>query len=93
MKTESEIDAIMAEIPEKYRTRWCGGERGPCWCLGCVQICNRSVMFRHIVGREFPGDPEHLSEVKLQEHRDVYDKYKITGEEWSTWMQRHGHLT
>ena len=41
---EQLVDEVMQEIPSQWRRRWCGGEAGPCACLGCVQIGNRRVM-------------------------------------------------
>jgi hypothetical protein len=37
IKSEKEIDEIMSKISTHWQFRWCGGERGPCGCLGCVQ--------------------------------------------------------
>jgi len=84
MKTLDEIDAIMQTIPAKWRTHWCGGERGPCACIGCVQIGNRLIMAREVLGYEYPGDPEHLDERMFP--GDVFSKYKITRQEWERWM-------
>ena len=89
MKTNDQIDAIMSAIPESFRTRWCGGERGACACMGCVQIGNRAVIARIITGEEYRGDPEGISEAALQQHREIYAANKLTREEWVSWMQRH----
>ncbi len=85
MKTLEEINEIMKTIPERWRKRWCGAEEGPCACLGCVQIGNRLIMYKNITGREFTGDPEHLDEEKFP--KEIYDKYKITKEEWQLWSK------
>ncbi len=82
-----DVDAIMQTIPKEWRNRWCGGERGACACMGCVQIGNRLIMFKEITGNEFPGDPEHISERNIPP--EIYKKYKITKEEWEAWKERH----
>ena len=41
-----EVDEIMEGIPVGWRNRWCGGENGPCACLGCVQTGNKAVIGR-----------------------------------------------
>ncbi|HIH2744974.1 TPA: hypothetical protein ACYLN4_000643 [Burkholderia lata] len=89
MKSEEQIDAIMAAIPENWRRRWCGGERGACACLGCVQIGNRAVIAEGITGKPYGGDPEYLDEAKLQEHGSVYGDLKLSREEWDSWISRH----
>ncbi len=79
---DKDVDAIMRTIPEDWRNRWCGGEGGPCYCMGCVQIGNRLIM----TGRKiFDGDPEHIDESKIP--KDIYKMYKITKEEWEAWMR------
>lgn len=83
MKTLEEITAIMNTIPKGWRKRWCGGENGPCACLGCVQIGNRIVMYEKASGNKFIGDPEYINESEIP--KEVYDKYKITNEEWKLW--------
>jgi hypothetical protein len=88
-KTEQQVDSIMAAIPEEWRRRWCGGERGACACLGCVQIGNRAVIAEKITGQPYRGDPEYIDENRLCEHGAVYDDNKITREEWDAWMLRH----
>lgn len=88
MKTEAQIDAIMEAIPQEWRARWCGGERGPCACMGCVQIGNRAVILEKITGRRFDGDPEYIREPILQEHSAVYNEYKLSREEWESWIKR-----
>lgn len=87
-KTDAQVDEIMGEIPEAWRTRWCGGERGPCACMGCVQIGNRKVIAEKIAGTKFSGDPEYISEDKLQEHSAIYAEHKVSREEWESWMYR-----
>jgi hypothetical protein len=89
MKTELQVDAIMEEIPEGWRARWCGGENGACACIGCVQIGNRAVIAEKITGEKYRGDPEHISEAKLQAHSAVYAEHKLSREEWDAWMSRH----
>ena len=83
MKSLNEIDKIMQTIPEKWRNRWCGGEYGPCACMGCVQIGNRMVMFKKVKGHDFFGDPEYINEQAIPPA--IYRKYKITKEEWELW--------
>ena len=93
MKTESQVDTLMQLIPKPFRSRWCGGERGDCACLGCVQIGNRAVIYQKITGTPFRRDPEYLLEEELQAHEDVYRDNKITKEEWEAWRSRHGEPT
>lgn len=93
MKTNDQIDAIMAAIPASWRTRWCGGEYGACSCLGCVQIGNRAVILGKATGKAYLGDPEYISEVKLREFGTVYTEHKITREEWESWMSRRPSST
>ena len=88
MKTEQHVDYIMMLIPEEWRKRWCGGERGACACLGCVQIGNRAVINDRITRTQYPVDPEHISEEQLKKHTDLYSDNKITREEWDLWMSR-----
>lgn len=77
-----DVDAVMQTMPPEWRTRWCGGERGACACLGCVQIGNRLVM----TGRTSAMcDPEYIDERKIP--AEVYKKYKVTKEEWENWMR------
>ncbi len=79
------VDAVMQTIPEKWRSRWCGGESGPCACMGCVQIGNRLIM----VGLEVHQcDPEYIDETKIP--KEIYDRFKITKDEWQNWMQAQG---
>ena len=89
MKTDEQVDSIMSAIPAEWRRNWCGGERGPCFCLGCVQIGNRAVISEKIRGKPYMGDPEYISEEKLREHGALYTDNKISREEWEAWMQRH----
>lgn len=84
-----DVDQIMQTIPEKWRDRWCGGERGPCACMGCVQIGNRLIMAQETTGDRYHGDPEYIDERKIT--KEIYNKYKITKEEWETWMDKRNH--
>lgn len=93
MKSDTQIDAIMQAIPESWRTRWCGGERGPCACMGCVQIANRQVIVEKITGQPYRSDPEGIDESKLREHRAAYADYKLSRAEWESWMKRHSPST
>ena len=74
----------MQTIPKEWRRRWCGGEQGPCACLGCVQIGNRLIM-TNLKATEI--DPEHINEKNIPP--EVYNKYKITKEEWQNWMSKN----
>jgi hypothetical protein len=85
-KTLLEIDAIMQTIPEEWRARWCGGERGMCACLGCVQIGNRLIMVKQMTGQTYQGDPEYIDERSIP--KAIYDKLKVSKEEWQLWMAR-----
>jgi len=89
MKSQEQIDTIMSAIPEDWRRRWCGGERGACACMGCVQIGNRAVIAEKITGEKYLGDPKYLSESKLQEHGAVYAEHKLSREEWEAWLSLH----
>ena len=79
---DKDVDAIMQSIPEAWRNRWCGGEQGLCYCMGCVQIGNRLIMTGLKVHR---CDPEHIDESTIP--KEIYNKYKITKEEWEAWMR------
>lgn len=79
-----DVDAVMQTIPAEWRTRWCGGENGPCACLGCVQVGNRLIMARLKVTQ---CDPEYIDETTIP--TDIFKKYKITKEEWTEWMRKH----
>ena len=83
----AQVDAIMRTIPEDWRYRWCGGERGPCACLGCVQIGNRMIMVERHYGHKFQGDPEYI--VESQFPPDIYNELKVTREEWQDWESRY----
>ena len=83
MKSLEEINRIMETIPRAWRQRWCGGEQGPCACMGCVQIGNRLVMVKEATCQEFMGDPEYIDETLISP--EIYKKYKITKEEWLLW--------
>ena len=78
-----DVDATMQTIPENWRKRWCGGENGPCACMGCVQIGNRLVMAGLQVHQV---DPEHIDETKIP--KEIFDRLKISRAEWENWMQR-----
>ena len=86
MKTFNQVNAIMLAIPENSRYYWCGGERGPCACLGCVQVCNRVIMYEKTLDKIFIGDPEYIDESKIP--KDIFNKYKITKEEWEMWKEK-----
>ncbi len=86
MKSEAEVDALMSQIPECWRENWCGGERGLCACMGCVQIGNRTIMAREN-GTPHSGDPEYINEQEI--NPEVRQRLKITREEWEAWMKRH----
>lgn len=88
MKTEAEVDALMRKIPETWRMRWCGGESGPCACMGCVQIGCKQIMLEHVSGTRFHGDPEYIDDSRFSEH--VRLTFRPTREEWEAWRQRHG---
>lgn len=79
-----DVDAVMQTIPAEWRMRWCGGENGPCGCMGCVQIGNRLIM----TGRKVHQcDPEYIDEATIPPH--IYKKYKVTKLEWMEWMSRN----
>ena len=84
MKTLKEINEIMNTIPLTWRKRWC--ECQYCACVGCVQIGNRIIMYEKATGKKFVGDPEYISETEISQA--IYDKYKISKEEWQLWMNR-----
>ena len=79
---EKDINAILQTMPEEWRTRWCGGEQGPCACMGCVQVGNRLVM---VGKRASQIDPEYIDESKIPP--EVFEKFKITKAEWQKWME------
>lgn len=81
--TEAEVDAVMQTIPAGWKERWCGGEEGPCACMGCVQIGNRLVMAGKTAAQV---DPERIDERRIPGL--VYQRYKVTKAEWTSWMQR-----
>lgn len=89
MKTNKQVDEIMAATPREWRHRWCGGERGPCACMGCVQTGNKQVIMELITGKTYAGDPEYISEFVVRAHKDVYEANKISYEEWLAWKERH----
>jgi len=86
MRTEAEIDALMEMIPLNWRARWCGGENGACACMGCVQIGNRIPMATEFIGQPYNGDPEYIDESRIP--NSIYNKYKITKDEWDNWTSR-----
>ena len=89
-----DVDAVMQTVPERWRTRWCGGERGPCACFGCVQIGNRLIMATETLGRPvtvYDRDPEHIDESRIP--KEIYDRLKITKAEWEDWMRRNGFFS
>jgi hypothetical protein len=75
----------MESIPEEWRTVWCGGEYGPCACNGCVPIGNLLIMVGLKVNQI---DPERIDESKIDPK--IYNKFKVTKEEWQDWMKRNG---
>ncbi len=79
---DKDVDAIMQSIPEEWRNRWCGGEQGPCACMGCVQIGNRLIMTGRSV---YNCDPEYIDESTIP--KKIYKMFKITKEEWEAWMR------
>ncbi len=85
MKTIDEINSIMNTIPKDWKNRWCGGESGPCACMGCVQIGNRLIMYEKATGMKFYGDPEYI-EIELIPI-EIYEKYKITKGEYLLWLK------
>lgn len=87
MKTPEQVDAIMERIDERSRYRWCGGERGPCACMGCVQICSRSLMYEKTYQTEHRGDPEYIDYRRFPPI--VHERYGVTREEWEAWKERH----
>ena len=88
MKAEHEVGALMSTIPKRWRTKWCGGERGPCACLGCVQVGNRMVMVELVTGQPFRGDAEWVDERRIPD--EIYKECKISRAEWDAWMGRQG---
>lgn len=86
-KKIEEVDAIMSTIPEQSRLRWCGGENGVCACMGCVQVCNRVVMWEKATGRKFTGDPEYIQESRIP--LEIYDAHKISRADWEAWKTRN----
>lgn len=74
----------MNTIPKEWQKRWCGGEKGLCACLGCVQIGNRLIMYKEVTGEKFRGDPEYINEKAIP--LEIYQKLKITKEEWKLWF-------
>jgi len=85
MKTLAEINKIMETIPTEWRHRWCGGENGPCACMGCVQIGNRFLMYKEMAGKAHHGDPEYVDEASIP--KEIYKNIKITKEEWELWEE------
>ncbi len=85
MKNVDEINQIMNTIPEKWRNKWCGGENGPCACMGCTQIGNRMIMYQKTTERKFNGDPEYIDEKSIP--AEIYENYKITKDEYLLWLK------
>lgn len=90
IKSIEEIDAIMARIDERSRYRWCGAEKGDCACLGCVQICSRSLMYEQTFSREHRGDPERIDMRYIPQR--IRQACSVTREEWEAWKERHPEL-
>lgn len=87
MKTPEQVDAIMAKIDEDSRYRWCGGERGPCACIGCVQnVCQVQAYEKHF-GRKFHGDPEWIRQIAIP--AEIRAEFLPSREEWEAWVERH----
>lgn len=82
---ESEVDAIMAGIPERWRYRWCKSEL--CACLGCVYTGNKQVIAERITGEKWWGDAERISEHALREHPAHFDM--LAEAEWEAWKTRN----
>lgn len=78
-----DVDAVMQTIPEEWRSRWCGGERGLCACMGCVQIGNRLIMTGL---KAHQIDPEYIDETKIPP--EIFKRFKVTKAEWEDWMRR-----
>ena len=89
MKSLLEITEIMDTIPVRWRGRWCGSRL--CACMGCVQVGNRIVMYTAVTGKEFLGDPEYIDESQIPP--DIYERLKITKEEWELWSQMRARIT
>jgi len=82
-----DVDMVMESVPAKWRYRWCGAEKGPCGCMGCVQIGNRLIM----VGRKVnQGDPERIDETRIP--LETYVRFKVTKSEWEAWKGRQEGL-
>lgn len=86
MKSDAQIDAIMAAIPKAWQRYWCGASF--CACKGCVQTGNKAVIFQKIAGRQYSGDPEYINEAALKLQGALYSDNKLTREEWQSWMNR-----
>jgi len=87
-KTPEQVDEIMESIsPPMFRYRWCGAERGPCACMGCVQICSRAKMYEMQTGLKLRSDPEGVPLDAIRP--DIREACTITREEWETWKVRH----
>ena len=59
--------------------------------MGCVQVGNRIVMYTAVTGKEFLGDPECIDESQIPP--DIYERLKITKEEWELWSQMRARIT
>lgn len=87
MKTPEQVDAIMDRIDEDSRYRWCGGESGPCACIGCVQnVCQVQAFERHY-GFKYRGDPERIRIIPIP--AETRNEFLPTREEWEAWKERH----
>lgn len=93
MKREAQVDAVLQAIPARWRTRWCGAEKGACACMGCVQTGNRQVIAEKITGEPWRGDPEYIDEARLRAHGAVYAENKVSRVEWEAWMSRQPAIT
>lgn len=93
MKTIKQIDEIMQTIPDRWRGHWCNGIEqggGGCACRGCVQIGNRLIMASKHLNRIVTSrtcDPEHIDESRIP--KEIYDRYKLTKEEWESWLKEY----
>jgi hypothetical protein len=83
MKKIEEIEEIMNTIPLGWRDRWCNGTCDGV-CTGCAQIGNRIIMYEKLTGNKCTGDPGYIDESKIP--KEIYNKYKITKEDWQLWM-------
>lgn len=87
---QKRVDDLMSTFNEQSQLNWCGKSPTGCACLGCVQICNRKVMYDEAHDMNYQGDPEYIIEEAIP--RDIYRKHKITKEQWVDWLARHDLL-